>query len=92
VFLISFLVITAPSIEERPSKRTKVNSGKNGGNAKSVQSKRLRGCLSEFPTMPLDVVFEVDRISCLQTLVVSDIRVLRFLGTSCQRTCSRLVE
>ncbi|KAH9972429.1 hypothetical protein BGW80DRAFT_1314332 [Lactifluus volemus] len=57
--MLSILALTVPSIEEPPSKRTKVNQAKNRGNVKSILFKRFHGCLSELPTMPLDVLYEI---------------------------------
>ncbi|KAI0250352.1 hypothetical protein BJV78DRAFT_1220121 [Lactifluus subvellereus] len=54
-------VLTVPSLseEDRPPKRPRVNLAKNRSNTKGVLSKRSRGCLSELPTMPLDILYEI---------------------------------
>jgi hypothetical protein len=67
-FLTLFLSVlpstSAPS-EERPTKRARVSSSKNRGNVRTGLSKRVRGRLSELPTMPLDIVYEVRDASFL---------------------------
>jgi hypothetical protein len=70
------LVLTVPplSIEGPPPKRARVNLAKNKGNSKGVLFKRSRGCLSELPTMPLDILYEVGSISCLSALGISENR------------------
>ncbi|KAH9986005.1 hypothetical protein BJV74DRAFT_547625 [Russula compacta] len=50
---------TSSPSEQRPTKRTRITSSKNRGNAKTGVSKRLRGRLSELPTMPLDILYEI---------------------------------
>jgi hypothetical protein len=55
---------TSPSPpEENRAKRVKMTSSNNGDNVKIITSKRVRGRLSELPTMPLDILYEVRDIS-----------------------------
>ena len=56
---INHPVLTAPSMGERPSKRSRVNEAKNEGKAMNVPFKMRLGCLSELPTKPLDILYEV---------------------------------
>ncbi|KAI0250347.1 hypothetical protein BJV78DRAFT_591563 [Lactifluus subvellereus] len=44
---------------ENLAKRAKITSSNNGDNAKIGPSKRVRGRLSELPTMPLDILYEI---------------------------------
>lgn len=76
--MTSILALTVQSIEQPPSKRTKVNRAKNGGNAKGILFKRFHGCLSELPTMPLDILYEVGGILCFCALTRSDMVVKIF--------------
>ncbi|KAH9966181.1 hypothetical protein BGW80DRAFT_744092 [Lactifluus volemus] len=56
---INHPVLTAPSIEERASKRARANEAKSEGRTTNVPFKKRLGCLSELPTMPLDILYEI---------------------------------
>ena len=55
--------LVGPSSSRRrkgpPAKRPRMNPGNAGNSAKTGLSRRVRGRLSELPTMPLDILFEV---------------------------------
>ena len=58
--LRAVLVNTAPSLhlKEHPAKRAKTDLARVGNNV-GLPVKRFRGRLSELPTMPLDILYEV---------------------------------
>jgi hypothetical protein len=62
--LMSLFVLTAQSIEERPSWRVRVNPAKSGSSAKGVLFKKSRDCLGEHMIMPLDALYKVSGVSC----------------------------
>lgn len=61
---------------ERPAKRARVGLGKadSTGSTRVGHPKRGRGCLSELPTMILDVLFEVCSLRSLIIENTSDAR------------------
>lgn len=58
--------------KEQPAKRPRMNPDNAGNSAKTGLSRRVRGRLSELPTMPLDILFEVCDIRCLMMLTLLD--------------------
>jgi hypothetical protein len=87
---INHPVLTAPSMEERASKRARANkaTGKSEGRATNVPFRKRPGCLSELPTMPLDILYEVGGILVCRCNILR--LLLRSSDTSRLRTCSRL--
>ncbi len=55
------VVRTAPPqhLKEPPAKRARVGPAKVGNSARIVTKRGRAGCLSDLPTVPLDVLFEV---------------------------------
>jgi len=62
VFLLTLICpvrTTSSPPEERPTKRARAASNSNRKHVISGLSKRVRGRLSELPSMPVDIVYEV---------------------------------
>lgn len=75
--------------EDRPPKRARATSNKSRANDKARPSKRVRGRLSELPTMPLDIVYEVRETSFFVELAKFGMTSLsRYSVIFCQPTCS----
>ena len=89
----SFSVWSTPSpSEDRPTKRVRATSNKSRTNDKARPSKRVRGRLSELPTMPLDIVYEVRETSLSMELAKFGMMSLsRYSDIFCRSICSHLV-
>jgi hypothetical protein len=57
------VIATSPPTEERQIRRARITPNKHPTTVRSGLLKRVRGRLSELPTMPLDILFEVRYIS-----------------------------
>ena len=78
--------------EDRPAKRFRATSNKSRTNDKARPSKRVRGRLSELPTMPLDIVYEVRETSSFVELAKFGMTSLsRYSDIFYRSTCSHLV-
>jgi len=78
--------------EDRPPKRARATSNKSRTNDRARPSKRVRGRLSELPTMPLDIVYEVRETSLSVELAKFGMPSLsRYSDIFCPPTCSHLV-
>jgi hypothetical protein len=78
-------------LERRSTKRARTAPSKNQRNARTGLSKRVRGRLSELPTMPLDILYEVRGASQRAKSANPTVSLPRFSDTFCHQTCSRLV-
>jgi hypothetical protein len=58
-FFFSLVLAMLPPHDEHQTKRTRTNPGKILVTARAGLSRRIRGRLSELPTMPLDILYEV---------------------------------
>ena len=89
----SFSVRSTPSpYEDRPTKRARATSNKSRTNDKSRPSKRVRGRLSELPTMPLDIVYEVREPSLfVEPAKPGTTSLSRYSDIFCRSICSHLV-
>jgi hypothetical protein len=80
--------VSPQHLKKPPAKRARVGPAKP---RKVGLPKRGRGYLSELPTMPLDILFEVRSLRCLVIEATSEGPTLRFLVIFIPRTCFRSV-
>jgi hypothetical protein len=88
-----FSVRSTPLLsEDRPPKRARATSNKCRTNDKARPFKRVRGRLSELPTMPLDIVYEVRETLLFVELAKFGLTSLsRYSDIFCRPTCSHSV-
>jgi hypothetical protein len=67
-------------LKERPAKRARAGPAKAGNSARVAFPKRGRGCLSELPAVPLDILFEVGGLRCPVIEAASEPRTLKIFG------------
>ena len=84
-------VASRQRLKEPPAKRAKVGPATVAKTRKAGLPKRGRGCLSQLPTMPLDILFEVCSLRCLVIEATSEGPMLRFLVIFIRPTCFRSV-
>ena len=92
-FLLFFFKVHTISLplERRSTKRARTAPSKNQRNTRTGLSKRVRGRLSELPTMPLDILYEVRDASQRAKSANPTVSLPRSSDTFCHQTCSRLV-
>lgn len=56
--------LSSRRLKGKPAKRPRMNADNAGISAKAGLSRRVRGRLSELPTVPLDILFEVCDMRC----------------------------
>ena len=89
-FFFKVHTISLP-LERRSTKRARTTPSKNQRNTRTGLSKRVRGRLSELPTMPLDILYEVRDASQRAKSANPTVSLPRSSDTFCHQTCSRLV-
>ena len=84
-------VASRQRLKEPPAKRAKVGPATVAKTRRAGLPRRGRGCLSQLPTVPLDILFEVRSLRCLVMEATSEGPTLRSLVIFIPRTCFRSV-